>query len=221
MGTRFNTEFNYRYQVEGNTPWEKIKILKGFLVGRKRAMVLEAVSAKKLEAKHLELKHIISMDALPHVILNLEAELMETESHSADIEESFRVTEKEIVVLEKLLAELYAVAEPTRIAGYTDDEMFEANAANEFTVWIAKEIQAEIIANGRPSPAKLRNAMSNPGSFEALKALGLLPPDTVLIGNSIEPFLEGKLANSTEAQLLTSGSTTATENPLDGVRSWN
>ena len=25
MASKFNTEFNYRYQVIGDTPWEKIK----------------------------------------------------------------------------------------------------------------------------------------------------------------------------------------------------
>ena len=37
-------------------------------------------------------------------------------------------------MLKKLLKELYVIAEPTRIKGYTDEQMFEANAANEFTV---------------------------------------------------------------------------------------
>jgi hypothetical protein len=41
MASNLNSEFNYRYQVIGNTPWEKLKTLKGFLVGRKRAAVLE------------------------------------------------------------------------------------------------------------------------------------------------------------------------------------
>jgi len=41
MASNLNSEFNYRYQVIGSTPWEKIKTLQGFLVGRKRAAVLE------------------------------------------------------------------------------------------------------------------------------------------------------------------------------------
>ena len=42
------------------------------------------------------------------------------------------------------------------------------------TVAIGKEIQAEMIANGRPSPAKIRNAMSNPYTWNALKKIGLV-----------------------------------------------
>ena len=71
--------------------------------------------------------------------------------------------------LKSLLEELYVIAEPTRIPGYSDEEMWEANQANEFTVNIGREIQAEMIANGRPSPAKLRNAMSNPSYLERIK----------------------------------------------------
>ncbi len=37
MTSNLNSEFNYRYQVIGSTLWEKLKTLKGFLVGTKRA----------------------------------------------------------------------------------------------------------------------------------------------------------------------------------------
>ena len=51
MASKLNTEFNYRYQVMGNTPWEKIKILKGFLEGRVRAAALEECGDLKYQAK--------------------------------------------------------------------------------------------------------------------------------------------------------------------------
>jgi hypothetical protein len=59
--------------------------------------------------------------------------------------------------------------------------MFEANANYEFTVTIGREIQSEIIAMGRPSPAKLLNAMSNPQTLESLMQVGLVPQGTVLL----------------------------------------
>ena len=69
--------------------------------------------------------------------------------------------------------------------GYSDEEMWEANQANEFTVNIGREIQAEMICNGKPSPAKLKNAMSNPYTWNALKEVGLVPKDTkILVGNN-------------------------------------
>jgi hypothetical protein len=187
MASNLNSEFNYRYQVIGSTPWEKIKTLQGFLVGRKRAAVLEEVSALKYQAKLEELKHLKTVPALPHILLNLQAEIIELESFLDDQAHAFRLNDKEIEILNKLLTELYIEVEPTRIkhedgTPYTDDEMFEANANHEFTVTIGREIQSEIIANGRPSPAKLLNAMSNPQTLETLKKIGIVPKETILLG---------------------------------------
>ena len=194
MAQKFNTEFNYRYQVIGNTPWERIKTLKGFLEGRIRAQALEEVGKLKHQAKLSKLKHLQnSGKGLEHEILELKAEIMELESHDETLKEAFELTKDEIKILKKLLKELYVLAEPTRIKGYTDEEMFEANAANEFTVDIGREIQAEMIANGRPSPAKLRNAMSNPYTWNALKQIGLIPKKTKILEGNINPQLKIEL----------------------------
>ena len=186
MASNLNSEFNYRYQVIGSTPWEKIKTLQGFYVGRKRAAVLEEVAELKYQAKLEELKHLKTVPALPHIMLNLQAEIIELESHLDDQKHAFELNRKEIKILEKYMAELYAEVEPTRLkhpdgTPYSDDEMFEANANYEFTVTIGREIQSEIIAMGRPSPAKLLNAMSNPQTLESLMQIGLVPQGTMLL----------------------------------------
>ena len=189
MASKFNTEFNYRYQVIGNTPWEKIKTLKGFLEGRVRTATLQEVGKLKFQAMIAKLKHL-QKTGLEHEVLELKAEILETESFHQTEEECFKLNHDEIKILNKLLEELYVIAEPTRIKGYTDEEMFEANAANEFTVNIGREIQAEMLANGRPSPAKLRNAMSNPYTWNALKSVGLIPKETKILEGNINPALE-------------------------------
>ena len=194
MASKLNTEFNYRYQVIGDTPWEKIKTLKGFLEGRVRAAVLEEVGSLKDQAKVAKLKYLQNGgQGLEHEILELKAEIMEAESHQPAAQEAFELNHKEIEILKKLLKELYVIAEPTRIKGYSDEEMYEANAANEFTVNIGREIQAEMIANGRPSPAKLRNAMSNPHTWNALKGVGLIPKETKILEGNINPQLKIEL----------------------------
>jgi hypothetical protein len=191
MASKLNTEFNYRYQVIGDTAWEKIKTLKGFLEGRVRAAVLEEVS--ELKSKLAKLKRLESEAGLQEDILELKAEIMETESHQQTAHEAYRLNEAEIKIINKLLKELYVIAEPTRIKGYTDEEMFEANAANEFTVNIGREIQAEMIANGRPSAAKIRNAMSNPHTWNALKSVGLIPKEPKILEGHINPTLKIEL----------------------------
>ena len=194
MAQKFNTEFNYRYQVIGCTPWEKTKTLKGFLEGRLRAMAQKEAGKLKYQAKLSKLKHLQnSGNGLEHEILELKAEIIETESFHETLKEGYELTRDEIKILKKLLKELYVIAEPTRIKGYTDEEMFEANAANEFTVHMGREIQAEMIANGRPSPAKLRNAMSNPHTWNALKQIGLIPKKTKILEGNTNPQLKIEL----------------------------
>jgi len=194
MASKFNSEFNYRYQVIGDTPWEKIKTLQGFLEGRVRAAALEEVSLLKNQAKIAKLKHLQNGgNGLEHEILELKAEILEAKSHQETEKEAFELNKKEIEILKGLLDELYVIAEPTRIPGYTDEEMWEANAANEFTVNIGREIQAEMIANGRPSPAKLKNAMSNPYTWNALKKIGLVPKETKILMGNTDPKLKIEL----------------------------
>ena len=194
MAQKFNTEFNYRYQVVGNTPWERIKTLKGFLEGRIRALAQEECGKLKDQAQLSKLKYLRNGGkGLEHEILELRAEIIEAESHFATLEEAYELTRDEIKMIKKLLKELYAIAEPTRIKGYTDEQMFEANAANEFTVAIGKEIQAEMIANGRPSPAKIGNAMSNPYTWNALKEVGMIPKEAKILTGKINPTLKIEL----------------------------
>ena len=203
MASNLNSEFNYRYQVIGSTPWEKLKTLQGFLVGRKRAAVLEKCAELKYKAKLKEYKHLLTVPALPHILLNLEAEILELESHLDDQKHAFELNRNEIKVLEKLIAELYEICEPTRIEGYSDDQMFEANANLEFTVTVGRELQSEIIAYGRPSPAKLLNAMSNPQTLQMLTSVGLVPQGTTLLeAGTKEDFLKLAAGISSEDKLI-------------------
>jgi hypothetical protein len=188
MASKLNSEFNYRYLVQGETIWEKIKTLKGFLEGRIRAAALEAVAKKKLDAKYSKLQYLKDKGAPEYEIMEQEADILEAHSFDASQEEAFLLNKEEIKMLGRLLEEAFLIAEPSRIKGYTDEQMFEANAANEFTVLMAREIQAEIIANGRPSPAKLKNAMSNPITFNALKMVGFIPEDTHMICGNDSPL---------------------------------
>ena len=193
MATKLNSEFNYRYQVIGETPWEKIKTLKGFLEGRIRAAALEEVAELKFQAKIEELEYLRKSGGLLHVILNLQAEILELKSHLSIQAEAFLLNKEEIEIIKRVLKDTYEIAEPTRIAGYTDEQMFEANAMNEYTTLLCREIQSELIANGRPSPAKLKNAMACPQTFEVVKLLGLVPKDAMVLGDQNENlYLEYK-----------------------------
>jgi hypothetical protein len=209
MPTKLNTEFNYRYQVIGETVWEKIKTLKGFYEGRIRTSHGEKISEMRHNSKLMELQSLKDSNALPHVILNMEADILEFETGLQIQIEAFELNRQEIKILENLLAECYEIAEPTRIkhldgTPYTDEEMFEANAANEFTAMIGKEIYAEVISTGLPSPTKLRNAMSNPHTWKALQQIGLIPEQSFMLAGSNDPLKIGfeKIVTSSNTNQL-------------------
>jgi hypothetical protein len=162
--------------------------------GRLRAAALERVGELKTQAVYEKLKNLKSTGAPLHEILDLEADIIEMESCVEETKRNFEENRVEIKILEKLLAEMYALAEPTRMKHsdgtlYSDEEMFEVNAANEFTVWMAREMHAEILANGRPSAARIKNAMSNPITWAALKQIGIIDPDTKYIAGGVDPSL--------------------------------
>ena len=187
MASNLNSEFNYRYQVMGCTPWEKLKNLKNFLVGRKEAAAMEKVAEMKHQAFIEEFEDLKKDPTVkPYVILKKEAEIIEYDEHFENQRHAFQLARSEVAILEKLIAELYIELESTRLYSedgtpYSDDEMFEVNANLEFTVMIGREIQSEIIANGRPSAAKILNAMSNPQTLEMLQCVGLIPPEISLL----------------------------------------
>jgi hypothetical protein len=191
MASKFNSEFNYRYQVKGETPWEKIKTLKGFLEGRLSAAMLEDVTKLRDQAAEKKIQYLKDTGAPEYEILIAEKEKLEIASHLATEKDAFELNKLEIDMLGQLLAELYLIVEPTRVPGYTDEQMFELNAANEFTAMIAKEIYTEILTVGRPSPAKLHNAMSNPHTFKALQVAGLIPQDMAYLEGGVDPLQIG------------------------------
>lgn len=215
MPSKLNSEFNYRYQVLGNTPWEKIKILKGFLEGRVRAVALEEVSHLKHEAKVAELEYLKATGAPRHEQLRLQAELVEAVSHMVVIDEAYELNRQEIKILNELLAECFEIAEPTRIPGYSDEQMFEANAANEFTVSTLREMQAEIVAMGQPLAATVLHVMSNPHTLSAAIQAGLIPAQSLALTVENAPVY-GSLTLE-EAQSLIEPLITATLEPKDNV----
>ena len=186
MPSKFNSEFNYKYQVMGCTPWEKIKILKGFLEGRERAVGLEEASHLKHDALIAELSYLKTTGAPEHEQMRLQAQLLESESGMMILDEAYELNRQEIEILNRLIAECYEMAEPTRIEGYSDEEMFEVNASHEFAVTTMREMQSEIVANGRPSPATVLHAMNNPHVLTAVLQSGLLPAEAIplLTGNA-------------------------------------
>ena len=202
MPSKFNSEFNYKYQVMGCTPWERIKILKGFLEGRVRAVALEESAHLQHDSLIAEMAYLKTTGAPEHEQMRLQAKIVESISHMVVVDEAYELNRQEIKMLNRLLAECYEMAEPTRIEGYTDEEMFEANAAYDFTVQTLREMQSEIISHGRPTPATILHAMNNPVTLTASIQAGLLPVEAIPILTAHPPMFavqEMAALNATQA----------------------
>jgi|TARA_R110000803_G_scaffold156910_2_gene221423 hypothetical protein len=187
MPSKLNTEFTYRYLVIGDTVWEKIKTLQGFLEGRVSARALEEAAHLKHDAKLAKMEWMKEMNAPLHEQLVMQAELLELATVTDVTDKAYELNRQEIVILEKLLAECYEIAEPTRIHGYTDEQMFEENAANEFTTNTLREMQSEIAATGRPFPATVLHVMSNPHTLNIAIKSGFFPEEAIplLVANPV------------------------------------
>ena len=172
----------------GCTPWERIKILKGFLEGRVRAVALEECAHLGHDALIAEMAYLKTTGAPEHEQMRLQAKIVESASHMVVVDEAYELNRQEIKILNRLLAECYEMAEPTRIEGYTDEEMFEANAAHEFTIQTLREMQSEMIALGRPTPATILHAMNNPVTLTASIQAGLLPREAIPILTAHPPM---------------------------------
>ena len=183
--------------------------------GRVRAVALEEVSHLKHEAKLAELEYLKATNAPRHEQLKMQAELVEAVSHMVVIDEAYELNRQEIIILNDLLAECYEIAEPTRISGYSDEQMFEANAANEFTVSTLREMQSEIVAMGQPLAATVLHVMSNPHTLSAAIQSGLIPAHALTLTVENAPVY-GSLTLE-EAQALIEPLITATLEPKDNV----
>jgi len=171
---RFNSTFNYITQVQGETIWERIKTLKGFLNGRKRAVKIQEKTKLEKLALEKEIQNAIDTNQPEWEVLRLKSKLIDFTCWEDENKELMEETYAEIKALEKLLAELYSQVERyTHEDGtpYTDDEMFEANSETEFLAMAIKEIQADILATGRPNQMHIRWLMRTPKGVEMLKQI--------------------------------------------------
>lgn len=174
MAVRINTEFNYRNLVEGETIWYKIKTLKGFLENRELALRGKKVAELRLKAKKAKLLQDSSLNEWEK--LELEAEILEIENNKSIEDEAYALCEKEIETLKKLLEEYYEIAEPLRIEGFSDDEMIEATAGDEFCMKLIKEMKANVIATGTVPPELIQRALKAPREIQqVLQQNNLLP----------------------------------------------
>lgn len=119
--------------TDGHTPWEKLRVCRTFLLDRRQALKIARLHKEKFEATK------DSMD---------EWERREAEILNSNQDELIQDCIDEIAFLEEFEKTLMELAEPQRIPGKTDREMYELNFPNEVKARTMLTIQCELLTQG-------------------------------------------------------------------------
>jgi hypothetical protein len=172
-----NHNISYLTEVDGITIWERLRVIRNFLAGRRRALALAEYSADNVDRENFE-----AVIMLPELL------------------ESIEYAKDEVNFLTKLEATLAAEAELTRIEGKTDREMYEINFFEESIQRSLLTVQAEVMTLGRVSTDTMKSLLKNPYALDRCIELGFLSPEVKnVLTNSKSPLL---LLNNTQQSLL-------------------
>ena len=153
--SRVNHNANYIYDVDGETVWEKLRVIRGLLDDRKRAYqfaLLESENTYEVDSKEYK-KFLINKD--------FHADLLQD-------------CVNEIKFLETFESFLTDEAEKTRIPGKTDDEMYEINFFHEMEVRLVRKAQAQIMTRGALDEELMLRLMKNKPALNLCIEQGLI-----------------------------------------------
>lgn len=173
--SRVNHNAQYIYDLEGETVWEKLRVIRNQLTQRKIAYQLAELSKEKSEQQ------------LEKNSFEYREYLIQKEQN----EELIQDCVNEIKFLTEFESALAIEAEKTRIPGKTDDEMYEINFFEELKLRLVKSAQAQLISCGRLSDETISRILKNRPALELCIQLGLLAETALQISNqTISPLPE-------------------------------
>lgn len=154
-----NHNANYLYTIDGITLWERLRVIRGFLNDRKKALSLAILSKEKNEVDD-------SFESKERKIL------------SEDLDDNIEDCQNEINFLTEIENKLSVEAEKTRIPGKSDKEMYEINYFEELIQIHILQAQSELMAHGHVSSDTMKTLIRNPNSLDRVISLGLLSKET-------------------------------------------
>jgi hypothetical protein len=142
MASQVNSQYAYINLINGETVWERLRIVRNFIEDRKIAKKLQTTQEIKHQA------HIAKVQEATKESERLfaQAELEEFEAHQDQQADGYKKLDDEIAFLIKYETELAIVAEQSRIDGKTDDEMYQLNMGTEVYLRNLKKIETEQVA---------------------------------------------------------------------------
>lgn len=172
--SQLNHNISYITEIDGETPWERLRIVRNFLKDRKLALDLAYLAHERAEE---EKETWNKWQRREH-----ELNLPQSKELIAD-------TEREINFLVELEANLTTLAEQSRIPGKTDEEMYELNYVQEIALKHIRLALTEKASMGYVTPSTLRSLIRNPLCTQRALDLGLVNIAAVELYNSTEQEL--------------------------------
>jgi len=164
--SRVNHNAQYIYEIDGETIWEKLRVIRNMLNDRKRSLALA-----NLNKEEMLLKDKNSFEYKKYLI---------DKEHQ---DELIKDCENEIEFLTEFESYLAKEAEKTRIPGKTDDEMYEINFYLELQTRLVRRAQAQIISHGRIEVETLQRILKNPSALKVCIDTGLLSAEVFKLTN--------------------------------------
>lgn len=158
--SRLNRNASYIHVVDGETVWERLRVIRCFLVERRQALAVTELSIERQEAMDKSSFEYREALIMRPQLLDLTQECRE-----------------EIKFLENFEARLAEEAEKTRIPGKSDDEMYEANFFEEMRVRLVKDAQSEMFAHGSITAQTMKSLLRHQPALHSCIALGYLRPE--------------------------------------------
>ncbi len=168
MASQVNSQFAYVNLINGETVWERLRIVRNFIEDRKIAKTLQKTQEKKRRALLAEIDEAIAT-GLQSAILHAEVKLEEYDAHQDQQTDGYAKLDAELEFLLKYEIELATIAEGTRVLGKTDDEMYQINMGTEVVMRNMRKIETERVAAAlNCSLATAEEAMRVPGLRQQL-----------------------------------------------------
>lgn len=158
--SKLNRFANYIYDVDGETTWERLRVIRNFIQDRRLAYEIALESREKL------------INQPPSRIKDVE--LVQLDGNIQDCAE-------EIAFLIEFESRLALEAEQTRIPGKTDNEMYEINFYHEHTLRLITTAQAERISCGIVSVDTVKRLLRNKTALDGCIQMGIFSQDMLTL----------------------------------------
>lgn len=162
--SQVNRNYDYIFKVDGLTVWERLRVIRNFLVDRKQALAVAELHQRKWET---------TKDTLDPW------EREEQEILNGNKEDLIQDCRDEIAFLELFEVRLAEEAEKERVPGKTDREMYELNFAKEAQEQLILKVKSEMFSIGHISPDTMTSLVRDRKVVERLVCEGILTENII------------------------------------------